>query len=140
LTTAGFTILEHTADVGFEARGDTAAGLFEQAVAALVSIAVDDTNLTTGARWPIAVTGPDYASLLVNFLEEVLYLFDTGHFAARSCEVTQIDETHVSAALVGEPRQLGRHPWKLIVKAVTYHDLEVTERDGTWVGRVFLDV
>ncbi len=136
----GFTILEHTADVGFEARGETAAAMFEQAAAALLSIAVDDRDLGGSARWSLAVRAPDYPSLLVNFLEEILYLFDTGRFAPRSCEVTDLDSTSVAATLVGEPRDPRRHPWRLIVKAVTYHGLEVTEHDGTWVGRVFLDV
>lgn len=138
--TAGFTILEHTADVGFEARGDTPAAMFEQAAAALVSIAVDDSDLGASARWPLTVTGLDYSSLLVNFLEEVLFVFDSGRFAPRSCDVTRIDATSLAATLVGEPRNPQRHPWKLIVKAVTYHGLEATEREGVWVARVFLDV
>ena len=42
--------------------------------------------------------------------------------------------------LVGEARDPARHRWKLIVKAVTYHDIEVFERDGRWESRIFLDI
>jgi len=46
----------------------------------------------------------------------------------------------VEAVLVGEPRSAARHRWSLIVKAVTYHGLEVREHDGAWTARVFLDI
>jgi SHS2 domain-containing protein len=138
--TSGFTVLEHTADVGFEARGTTPADLFQQAARALLSIAVDTDAISSRDSHLVHVDGDGYPGLLVNFLEEIVYLFDAGHFAPVDCRVERIGPTALDARLIGEPREPGRHPWKLIVKAVTYHGLEVSPGDDRWSARVFLDV
>jgi SHS2 domain-containing protein len=44
------------------------------------------------------------------------------------------------ATLHGEPRDPARHPWRLIVKAVTYHRLAVQPSAAGWEARVFLDI
>jgi SHS2 domain-containing protein len=135
-----FEVIEHTADVGFEARAATPQDLFRAAARALLGIAVDDSSIADRDSWPIEVNGADYPSLLVNFLEEIVFLFDAARFAACDCEIDAISSTHITARLRGEPRAPERHRWKLIVKAVTYHDLEVSQRADGWYARVFLDV
>jgi SHS2 domain-containing protein len=140
MTEPRFAILEHTADIGLEAYGPTPGELFRQAALGLLAIAVDDAAIAGSDVRPLQVAGDDFPSLLVNFLEEVLYEFDSNRFAARDCEIEAISPTAVSARLVGEPRVPERHRWKLIVKAVTYHGLEVKELDGGWRARVFLDI
>ena len=135
-----FELLEHTADIGFEARADTPADLFQEAAGAFLFIAVDTAAVLDREGWRVEVAGDDYPSLLVNFLQELLYLVDTGTFVPCACEIEAIEPTRLVAGLRGEARLAARHPWKLMVKAVTYHGLEVTERGGRWLARVFLDV
>jgi SHS2 domain-containing protein len=135
-----FTILEHTADVGFLARGATAAELFANAARALMSIAAGPASIAPVENREVEVRGHDYESLLVNWLSEILYLFDTGRFAAGEFEVLDVTPARLRARLHGEPRRPGDHPWRLIVKAITYHQIEVAERNGRWEGRVFVDV
>lgn len=135
-----FEILEHTADIGFHAWGATPAELFENAARALVAIAADTSRATADHEWPLDVDGEDLRALLVNFLNEILYLFDAGRFVMRDVVVETIEPASLHARLLGEPRIPARHPWRLIVKAVTYHGLEVEDRDGQWHAQVFLDV
>ena len=115
-----FEVLEHTADIGFRAWGATAAELFENAAQAMMSIAAETETIDP--------------------LGEVLYRFDAGLFAASEFRVDKIEPTTLEGRLVGEARDPARHRWKLIVKAVTYHDIEVFERDGRWESRIFLDI
>ena len=135
-----FEVLEHTADIGFRAWGATAAELFENAAQAMMSIAAETETIDPRGEVSIQATGEDYESLLVNWLGEVLYRFDAGLFAASEFRVDKIEPTTLEGRLVGEARDPARHRWKLIVKAVTYHDIEVFERDGRWESRIFLDI
>ena len=135
-----FEVLEHTADVGFSAEAPTPALLFETAALALFEIAADTAAAEARTSLPVEVTGEDYPSLLVNFLSELLYLFDTGRFVPAQVRVEAVSPTAISARLSGQARDPARHPWKLIVKAVTYHGLEVVDRGDRWTARVFLDV
>ena len=137
---APFEILEHTADIGFRAWGPTPAALFENAARAMGVIAADADAIDPRGELTVEVTGEDYESLLVNWLSEIVYLFDSGRFAAARYEVDEITPQKLGARLIGEPRDPARHPWRLIIKAVTYHEIEVAERKGRWEARVFLDI
>ena len=135
-----FEILEHTADIGFRAWGPTPAALFENAARAMGVIAADPDAADPRAELAVEVSGEDYESLLVNWLSEIVYLFDSGRFAAARSEVDEIAPHELRARLIGEPRDPARHPWRVIIKAVTYHEIEVAERNGRWEARVFLDI
>ena len=137
---AGYQIVEHTADIGFHASGATPAELFAISARALMAIAADITNVAGTGEKRVQVTGHDYESLMVNWLDEILYLFDTSQFVARDFVIDEISPELVRARLIGEPRDPDRHPWKLIVKAITYHQIEVAERNGHWEATVFVDV
>jgi SHS2 domain-containing protein len=135
-----FEILDHTADTGFRAWGGTLAELFENSARAMMAIAADTLEVEERAEKSIELEGEDLNSLLVNWLSEILYLFDTNAFAAKDFRVEQITPTHFKARLVGEPRDPQRHPWALILKAVTYYELKVEQRNDRWESQVFLDI
>ena len=135
-----FEILEHTADIGFRAWGATAEELFANAAKAMMSIATDTETVRAAGEISVEVAGTDYADLLVNWLSEVLYLFDSCRFTPKEFRIEAMEPTRLRATLRGEPRDEARHAWKLIIKAVTYHELEVAERNGRWEARVYLDI
>ena len=135
-----FEILEHTADIGLRAWGAGPAELFAHAGLALQSIAVEMEKVTERAAYPIAAEGEDYESLLVNFLNEVLYYLDGERVVMGRFEIDRISPESVSGRGWGEPRDPERHPPKLVVKGVTYHQLEVVHNAGRWTARVFLDI
>lgn len=135
-----FEILEHPADVGFRVRGATVAEVFERAALAMLSIAYDLEDAAANQQFPLAVTGPDAEALLVNWLNEVLYWADARRIAFREFHISQIDDSHVAAIGMGESRDPKRHRAKLVVKAVTYHQLKLQQTPEGWVAEVFLDV
>lgn len=137
---APFEILEHTADIGFQAWGADPGELFANAARAMMAIAAEDDPVSQAAERTVKIDGEDYPSLLVNWLSELLYLFDSDEFAAAKIDIASITPVRLKARLTGEPRDPARHRWKLIVKAVTYHGLEVRDLGAGWTARVFLDI
>jgi SHS2 domain-containing protein len=137
---ADYEILEHTADIGFRAWGATPAELFRNAARAMMAIAVDPETLSGGEEKEVRVTGDGYPDLMVNWLSEVLYFFDSDEFAGRDFRIQEIDANHLRATLIGERRNPQRHTWELIIKAITYHQLKVEEVNGRWEAEVFLDI
>ena len=135
-----FEILEHPADIGFRVRGPSLAALFENAALAMVSIACEVEKVRPAAEFPFSATGADTELLLVNWLSEVLWWSDAKRIAFREFRVGQIDAAHVSGIGLGEPWDPARHRAKLIIKAVTYHQLKVAETPEGWLAEVFLDV
>jgi SHS2 domain-containing protein len=138
-----FEILEHPADIGFRVRAATLAALFENAALAMLSIAGEIKHVEPRQTFALSATAADLEALLVNWLNEVLWWSDGKQIAFREFRVQQIDEggdaMRVAAIGAGEPRDPARHRAKLIIKAVTYHQLKVVEALEGWVAEVFLD-
>lgn len=124
---------EHTAEIELFVRAATPRDVFAEAADAfgrLVELATDGER--TERR--LVVEGRDYASQLVGFLDELIYLADTDSFVPDAAEI-EMDEGPVSAVLVGRLTDV-----QPIVKAATFHELEFREDDGAWQARVVLDV
>ncbi len=135
-----FEILEHTADIGFRARGPTKRGLFASAALALESVAVELEQVQPRILYPLAVTGEDDASLLVNWLSEVLYYLDGRQVVMSRFQIDELSPGVIRGQGWGEPRDPERHPPKLVVKGVTYHQLRITKDAEGWCAEVYLDV
>jgi SHS2 domain-containing protein len=135
-----FELLDHPADIGFRAHSRTLPELFENAALALLSIAGDPAAASPSHRYPITADGSDHESLLVNWLNEVLYWFDGKRIAFREVRVERMESEIISGVGVGEPRDPDRHRARLIVKAVTYHQLKVQQTSDGWLAEVYLDI
>jgi len=135
-----FEILEHTADIGFRARGRTREEMFENAALALESVALHIEGVEPKIPYPIAAAGEDDESLLVNWLNEVLFYLDGRQVAMCRFRVEQLAPYRVVGQGWGEPRDSERHPAKLVVKGVTYHQLKISRTGEGWFAEVYLDI
>ncbi len=135
-----FHILDHPADVGFEAFGATREEVFENAARALVSLRVDLDSVAAQESRNVQVQGSDWLSLLVNWLSEILYLQDAERRLFCDFKLTGLRETELTAIAQGEQFNPSKHRLKSLVKAITYHQLAFEKRGDLWRARVFVDV
>jgi|ERR1044071_5379717 SHS2 domain-containing protein len=135
-----FEILEHPADIGFRAFGETLPELYASSAIALLSIAGDPSAASPRSEYPLKVESGDPESLMVDWLNEVLYWYDGKRIAFHEFRMGAVTSNAVDAMGLGEPRDPERHRARLIVKAVTYHQLKVEQRGGLWVAEVYLDI
>ena len=133
----GFEILEHTADVGVRATAATVEGVFEQATLGLLEI-TGAAAAGTGERIPISVEAGDLGALLVDWLEEVLYLQDARDAIVGEVSVTRIADGRAEGSVAIAPRD--RDLEGTAVKAITYHQLSVEEVEGAWIAVVYFDI
>lgn len=154
-----YRFLDHTADVGAEIEAPTLEGLFAEAAAAFTDTVTvrEEVRPEVERRVEVAAEGLD--ELMVEWLDELLFRFETeGLLVAESrveigCRKSGWHLTkpngdrgcqggwHLSATVRGEAYDPGRHPVKVLVKAVTFHRLEVRETEGGgWFARVIFDV
>jgi SHS2 domain-containing protein len=124
----------HTAEIELAIEADSEEQVFTDALAAFSElVALDDSG--TAAEHDIALEAADRASLLVEWLQELIFLADTQSFIAERADELRLDQTSIEATLVG------RHaPFEPLVKAATYHGLLFEREGNTWRARVVLDV
>jgi SHS2 domain-containing protein len=135
-----FEILEHTADIGLRAWGATLQEAFENAATALSAIVVELDDIEPRIAYPIAASGDDDQSLLVNWLNEALYYLDARRIVLRRFRIEHFGDGRVAGQAWGEPRDPVKHRPKVIVKGVTYHQLKIEQRAEGWTVEVFLDI
>ena len=137
-----YRLFDHTADIGMEIFGRTKQELFSNAAWALENVLLTRGEQCTnsGRRKTITVEGADVADLLINFLRELLYLFNGLGLVMKNCTVAECRTRRLVVQLVVEPFNDREHVIKTELKAVTYHGLNVEKIKTGWKARVIFDV
>lgn len=139
-----YKLLNHTADLGIEITGRTKRELFAKALWSLMDILIERREPVKGIsnfRYrTLTVEGSDIADLMVNFLREVLFIFNGESLVIVKCEITECGNKKLAARLSLEPYDQKKHSMKKEIKAVTYHGLSVEKRKNGWKARIIFDV
>ena len=126
-----FEFLEHTADLYVAAYGRNLEEAFENAAAAMFEGMTELNKIKPQIEDNVEVEGHDKQALLYNWLEALLLKFETEHNLYSHFRIARIEKTSdglkLTAKIRGEPFNPARHPSKVGVKAVTYHQMEITE-------------
>ncbi|MDI9619897.1 MAG: archease [Candidatus Nezhaarchaeota archaeon] len=136
--------LDHPADVYVEVTAETLREAFSLCGKALYRVMTDIGRVKPLEKVDVEVNGFDLHSLLYNWLEELLYLFDAKGFLGSEVTVEEIakvdDGFRLKAAVLGEKYDPKRHTSMRAVKAATYHLMEIREGPGLCVIRFVLDI
>ena len=135
-----YRIFDHTADLGVEISAATVEELYAAAGFALFNLLTDLSQVRAGIAREIVVAGEEPADLLVNFLREILYLWNGERFLIKTCSIREATPQRLKALLRGEAFDPGRHRMKAEIKAVTYHQASVCETEAGFVAKVVFDV
>jgi len=121
--------LDHGGDIGLRVCGRSLRELFENAASGMIELMLDPAGVAPREAREIEAEGDDAESLLVAWLSEILYAFDAEGFAPARAEVTSLDASRARGRLWGEDFEGSRHEVRNVIKAVTWHNLEV-QRSG----------
>ena len=136
-----FDILDHTADIGLIVYGQDLKTLFENAGEAFFHLITDLKRVRQREERRIELKGENLERLMVDWLNELLYLHEVENFLFKKFEVEVVGEQEgLKARMKGESFQEGVHLIKTEVKAVTYHQVQVKREDGNWRAQVIVDL
>ena len=132
-----FELIEHTADVGIIAYGNNMSQAFANAAKALFSLITELDDVDEVIYKDIELVAPDSETLLVEWLNELVYLFDAENILFKRFDIVELGDTHLKAKSYGEKVNSAKHKLKTGVKAATYHMLRVDKTDGCKVQVLF---
>ena len=132
-----FEILNHTADVVIIAYGSNINEAFANAAKGMFSLITELEDVEETEYRDMELTAPDQESLLVEWLNELIYLFDVENMLFKRFDIIQLSNTHLKARSYGHKVDSSKHKLKMGVKAVTYHMLKIDKSDGSRVQVLF---
>lgn len=146
---APFVYLDHVADIRFIARGKTLEALFENAALATLSVIADIGTVTPKIDFEIGLETVSWENLMVDFLSELLFLFDAEETVLGKVNVSETgkyengdgeERYFIRAVASGEPIDRMRQDFKTEVKAVTYSGIRIDKTEDGYETEVVLDL
>ncbi|HDN95434.1 MAG TPA: archease [Thermoplasmatales archaeon] len=134
-----FKIIEHTADVGIEAYGETLEKAFENAAKGMFAIITNNGKIESKIERKVEIPYEgDDELLLVDWLSELLYIHDVENLVFGDFKV-KINDKLVGYAY-GEKYDRQKHGYGMQIKAVTYHMLEIKRNKKEVTIKVLFDI
>lgn len=132
-----YEFLEHPADIKIRVFGKDLPEVFTNAALGMMEIIYGQEVLSEkpSTTTEIRVKAMDLESLMIDWLSDLLYLSDTNDQAYINYKIKDFKENKIIA-------EVGTCPAKAVddIKAVTYNELEIEEKNGKWEATVVFDI
>ncbi|MEM2691389.1 MAG: archease [Candidatus Bathyarchaeia archaeon] len=139
-----FEFLEHMADAYIAAYGRNLAEAFENAAAAMFEVMTDIEKVNPKNEDYVEVEAADEHALLYNWLEELLVKSEINEMLYSKFKIFEVTKTadgfRLKAKIWGEKFNPEKHPQKVGVKAVTYHQMEIIREPDKTTVKFILDI
>lgn len=141
--TTRFRYLDHVTDAIIEAYGSSLDEAFENSAKGLVNTMIDLEQITPDQEYEIVAKGYDVKSLLYDWLEKVMLglLIDNMALSDFKVKISENNGNYFLKGIAkGEVLDLKKHHYKMEIKAVTYHEMEIKQTEDIITTRFLLDL
>ena len=135
-----YRLIDHTADFGIQVFGADAKELFSNAALAMFDLITEVGSLKELNSMDIKISGEDWPDLMINWLRELLFLWNGKELLVKKADITTLSENNLSAKVYFDSYDPDRHLINIEVKAVTYHQIRVESGTSGWEARIIFDV
>lgn len=137
----GYRLLDHATDAIIELEEASLEEAFETAAGAVIDITLNAGSVCEKQQYEFTASGKDLRYLLLDWLEQVIYVLITQGFAIKRLHPVISKNGHyaISCVAYGEPMDLARHGFRMEIKAPTFYDMEIRENNQVYM-RFLLDL
>ena len=135
-----FETFDHTADIGLRVTAANLSSLFEDAGRGFYSLIIDNIDaIQLRDERSFSLSSGSLEMLYLNWLNELLFCFETELLVLTDFEI-HLSDHHLTGTARGEVLDIRRHQTHFNVKAITYHQLQVSRTHQGWLAEVILDI
>lgn len=135
-----YRLMTRHSELAVKVVGNSQADLFANSAFALFDVMTDVEKIEIKERLPLEVEGVDRDDLMVNWMRELLYLYQGSGYLLREFQVREVKDTLVKADVCGEKIDPDRHEIKKEVAAVAYHQSRMEKTGNQWTAQLIFEV
>jgi SHS2 domain-containing protein len=139
----GFRYLEHVTDAYIEAYGDSMEEAFSYAAKGTVNVMFEIKDIQGTSKVNFRIEGEDYYELLFNWLERVnlLIAIDNQVISNFELKISKLDSKYqLTGSGMAETIDIIKHGYKIEIKGVTYHEMEILQQGNQYKVKFILDL
>jgi SHS2 domain-containing protein len=136
-----YRLTKHQSELAVRVTGDSQADLFANSAAALFDVMVVDMNkVECKDQLPLEVEGTDRDDLMVNWVRELLYLYQGSGYLIKEFRIREVKDTVVKADVSGEKIDPDRHEIQQEIAAVAFHKSRMEKTGNQWTAHLIFEL
>jgi Uncharacterized conserved protein len=136
-----YRLTKRQSELAVRVTGDSQADLFAHSALALFDVMVADVDkIESKERLPLEVEGSDRDDLMVNWVRELLYLYQGSGYLLKEFVIHEVKDTVVKADVAGEKIDPDRHEIKKEVVAIAYDKSRMVKTGDQWTAQLIFEV
>ena len=135
-----YRLTTRQSELAVKVTGGSQADLFANSAFALFDVMLDVEKIEIKEHLPLEVEGADRDDLLVNWMRELLYLYQGSGYLLKEFLIREVKDTSVKAEVCGEKIDPDRHEIKQEIAAVAYHQSRMTKTGNQWTAQLIFEV
>ena len=128
--------LDHTADLAIQVYGSDLEELFTVSAQGLFALAFEPGSRQATRQFTVKLSAPDVETLLIDWLNELLYLSEKHNAFFSGFNFHAINTTSLSAGV----EAVSIHSIKQYIKAATFHNIVITQQSDGFHTEVVFDI
>ena len=136
-----YRLTRHQSELAVRVAGDSQADLFVNSAWALFDVMMADVDkVESRERIPLEVEGTDRDDLMVNWMRELLYLYQGSGYLLTEFVIHEVKDTIVKAEVAGEKLDPDRHEIKQEIAGVAFHKSRMEKTGNQWTAHLIFEV
>lgn len=135
-----YRLTRNQSELSVRVVGDSQADLFTNSAIALFDVMSDIEKIEVKERISLEVEGTDRDDLMVNWVRELLYLYQGSGYLLREFKIHEVKDTIVKAEVCGEKIDPDRHEIKQEIGAVATHKSRMQKTGSQWIAQVIFEI
>ena len=135
-----YRLTRNQSELAVRVVGDSQADLFANSATALFDVMADIEKIEIKERIPLEVEGTDRDDLMVNWMRELLYLYQGSGYLLKEFRIHEVKDSIVKAEVCGEKIDPDRHEIKQEIGAVAFHKSRMQKTGSQWIAQVIFEI
>lgn len=135
-----YRVMTRQSELAIKVFGKSQTDLFANSAFALFDTMTDVDSVQVKDRLSLEVEGVDRDDLMVNWMRELLYLFQGSGYLLKEFNVHEAKDNLVRAEVCGEKLDPDRHEIKKDIRSVVFHQSRMDKTGDQWTAQVIFEI